>query len=1099
MAASVPLSMPHALPTPVPLAHSVSSIPFGAPVPASQRRRLTRLVLDLPDTVMRNVPRPLQGITGLAAVGLIAGLTAWGLTALAKLEVVGLAIASLGLLFGGVATVALLKREGKGLGLPLAALAVNLQALIVAVVAAVAAPPAEADNPAPRPQPANTAIQQLRQSLKDPDQKERLHAAFAVGELARDLSKTVLELMALLHDGQRNVRAAAAESLGLIGPQARIAYAILADVNRSDNDEIVRNKSKEAMKKIGPPTGSDVAAMMEVFADKKAPKQMRGAAALTLALIGNDARATVPALEEALNESDPAVRVSAAQALWVLVGRQAEGLTAVLIAGLKDFDPTVRAQAAQALIAMRGEAKDAAGALEVALGDADTLVRLRAAVALGNIGPAAKAQVPKLVDTLRDKDYKVRIYAALALWVIARQREGVPILCDALKTQDPLLRQMAAKGLHTICKEAKASQMPFVEKDAKAGKVSIASAVPTLIDALKDNDKDVRGLAALTVGVIGKDAQEAVQPLMAALKHSDPNFRVEVAFALSGIGEAAKPAIPVLKDALHGDRDNNVKVYAAQALWVIERRADDIVPTLIKVLEDRDGQVRARAAFALGMLRGEAKAAVPQLNDALKDGNPSLRLAAATALGKIGPPARVAYPTLDHLTKDDHAEIKKAASTAMKEIGRPQKTDVQTLLIPALKNDNPQYRMAATVCLWMLYREAREAVGPLSELLTDPDENVRGTAAFALGAIGTEAAPAVPALIKALKHQTDETLRYRAAYALGEIGPAAKKAVPALQLALDDKKPAVRFHAAQALWTIDKQALEVVPTLTKLLEEKELDAAFLAEAIVTLTEIGTKSSSDAKLADMLRTKTVPALARILGDGDQVLQLTAIGALGSIGVQGREAVPRLIEMLAESDAEIRLACIEALVKIGTAEKEAKVGIRAKTAFAALEFAYKIDRNAQVRNAANLAMLKLGRPGAADVPELASLAGDKNQTLPFRVAAAQVLGLIGPEAKPHVELVSKLLTTDDPNVRALTAAALADLGPDGKAAIAPLLQALKDEDAYVRVAVVQALGDIGQFFPPMVEPALRAVFLNAQELDAVREAAAKALQKITLPAK
>jgi predicted Zn finger-like uncharacterized protein len=1083
---------------PLLLAQSVTASVPGKPRALSPPRRgLTRLVLDLPDTVMRNVPKPLQGITAVAIAALVVGLAAWALGNWAKLEIVGIALAVVGLIFGAVATVALVNRHERGVGLPVAALLVNLQALVIATVGAVAGPPEDTVTPANRPLAAGTVITRLRQQLKDSEPRERLQAAFSLVELARDLNKSTLDLMALLKDPQKDVRAAAAEALGLIGQQARIAYPALEEANRTDGDANVRTKAREAMKKIGQPGLSDVAVMIDSFSDRKQPRQARAAAALVLGLIGAEARVAVPALEEGLQDPDAMVRVSAVQALWQLAGRQQEGLVDVLVGGLKDFDAGVRAQAAYALIAMRNDARDAAPALEIALADSDAKVRWHAAMALWAIGPAANAQVSKLLEALRDADAKVRLSSAMALWAIGRHKDGVPVLCEILKypdkNSDPTIRVSAAKGLHTICKEAKANQLPFVE-GPKGAKVSLASAVPALIEAIKDQDGDVRGLAVLTLGVIGKDAAAAVHPLIRALDQGDVALRWEIAFALGDIGDAARPALRALTQALN-ERDNTVRVFAAEAIYKIEHRPSDVVPTLVSVLKDRDGTVRARAAKALGNMGEQARPALPDLNAALKDANPSLRLAAATALGKIGPPAVVTYPTLDQLAKDDNQpEIKKAAGTAMRLIGAPKKNDVKSVLIPALKDGNASYRAAAAVCLWMLFHEARSAVGPLSEALSDVDPTVRGTAAFALAAIGPEAAPAVPLLIKALKSQGDEMLRVRAAYALGEIGPGAKEALGPLREALDDKKPSVRLHAAQALWAIDPKAEQVVPALTRLLEEKELDTSLLVAAVETLSKIGSKGPPDVELIKLLRTKAVPALTQIIGDSDEALQLSAISALGALGVEGREGVAKLIDMLREADSQTRLAAIDALVKIAAAEKEAHVAVRAKTAFAALAFIAKVDSNQTVARAANMAMTRIGQPVGADVPGLLEVAGDKNQPLLYRASAAQVLSLVGQDAKGHVEAMCKLLTTDQAAVRMLVADALGALGPDGKTAIAPLLQALKDDDVIVRVAVVQALGDIGQFYPPLVEAALRGAFLNQQEAAPVHEAAAEALQKL-----
>ena len=79
----------------------------------------------------------------------------------------------------------------------------------------------------------------------------------------------------------------------------------------------------------------------------------------------------------------------------------------------------------------------------------------------------------------------------------------------------------------------------------------------------------------------------------------------------------------------------------------------------------------------------------------------------------------------------------------------------------------------------------------------------RSNAAFAITEIaidvtGPAAAPAVPALIEALKDPY-AAVRYRVAFALGAIGPAASAAIPALTEALDDNNDDVAFIAKKAL------------------------------------------------------------------------------------------------------------------------------------------------------------------------------------------------------------------------------------------------------------------------------------------------------------
>ena len=96
------------------------------------------------------------------------------------------------------------------------------------------------------------------------------------------------------------------------------------------------------------------------------------------------------------------------------------------------------------------------------------------------------------------------------------------------------------------------------------------------------------------------------------------------------------------------------------------------------------------------------------------------------------------------------------------------------------------------------------AVRPLAIALKDKNEDVRESAAVALGRIGSAAEKAVPALIEALKDK-DSWVRYYAAEVLGKIGPGASEAVPALTKALKDDDKKVRSAAKEALKQIQKK------------------------------------------------------------------------------------------------------------------------------------------------------------------------------------------------------------------------------------------------------------------------------------------------------
>lgn len=101
------------------------------------------------------------------------------------------------------------------------------------------------------------------------------------------------------------------------------------------------------------------------------------------------------------------------------------------------------------------------------------------------------------------------------------------------------------------------------------------------------------------------------------------------------------------------------------------------------------------------------------------------------------------------------------------------------------------------------------AVPVLCELLSDPDDRVRGDALITLGGMGPEAKPAVPAFIATLRFGTNEYIagvRATAAWALGQVGPDARMAVPWLRQSLSDTNATMRRGAIEALEKIDPDA-----------------------------------------------------------------------------------------------------------------------------------------------------------------------------------------------------------------------------------------------------------------------------------------------------
>lgn len=97
---------------------------------------------------------------------------------------------------------------------------------------------------------------------------------------------------------------------------------------------------------------------------------------------------------------------------------------------------------------------------------------------------------------------------------------------------------------------------------------------------------------------------------------------------------------------------------------------------------------------------------------------------------------------------------------------------------------------------------------PLSEWIADlqsNDVNRQLMAAWAIGALGADAAPAIPALVDLLSSE-DPMLRLYCLSSLSSIGPAASSAIPRVQELLQDSNATVRSYAQMALQQIDDTA-----------------------------------------------------------------------------------------------------------------------------------------------------------------------------------------------------------------------------------------------------------------------------------------------------
>ena len=366
-----------------------------------------------------------------------------------------------------------------------------------------------------------------------------------------------------------------------------------------------------------------------------ADPKVRQGAAFALGKIGGEGGAAqaVDALTRALDDKDATVRDFAASGLGDVLTALGDGSASYwpttgkeLQAALKDGQPRVRRSAAYALGAFGPVAAPVRDELIAAAGDLSPIVRQNAAWALGRLGKeAGEDGVAQLSNLLKDDEPLVRRDALHALGEVGNPtaHSAVPAMLKTAGAEtDAVVRKAAVEALaHLVGKEDRdnaAELYPLLQdKDSETrfnaaivlgviGGREAVKALPTLVEALKDQDPHFQELAAAALQNLGPDAAPAVAALGDALTNAKaPKVRDNAALALAHIGPAAAEAMPQILQALQynetDDRYNTVRRYAAEALVNIKYPGViPAIPAVLKIVKaDPDGIVRQRCLWAL--------------------------------------------------------------------------------------------------------------------------------------------------------------------------------------------------------------------------------------------------------------------------------------------------------------------------------------------------------------------------------------------------------------------------------------------------------------------------------------------------------------------
>ncbi|MHB1426447.1 MAG: HEAT repeat domain-containing protein, partial [Gemmataceae bacterium] len=701
-----------------------------------------------------------------------------------------------------------------------------------------------------------TAYPTVIKAVNDEDVEVRCKALEALSRWVRKNEALIIPaLVRALKNPDAACRRQAAQGLEQAGRAAKsAAFAALLTALRDKENE-VQHAAIKALFALGPPDEADLPLLDECFADRSA--LVRHFAVFALESLGAKAASRIKVLDNALKDADPLVRQAAAEALGNL-GPHAKPALPALVHALQDAESAPLRQLAALALGRLGHEKGVLAALMGALVDKDGNVRSTVEAALKNLEPFGKRDVDDLLNALRSESGPTRVFALEALAQIgADARAAAPLLLPLLKATNLRERFGAAAVLAAIGPDAKAAvaaladalndkDLPPVEKGSASVRVA------------EDSKRVFRDLLKSTVWVVwqagyvsgGGSGWIVDVPLRLAITNAHvigDQKRVLVFFpAYDEKKELISTPEPYVRNVRQRGIEAEVLVFNDKrdlALLKVKQLPLDAQALVFAPKSAEPGEaVHAvgTAGINLPTLEGQlwqyTSGKVKQVSQAqysvLRTGARIRRAASIDATVLITQPS-VGGGDSGGPVVNDRLELVAVTSSLSATLGGGMELESPSI-------DVREVRFFLEEAYRSFGKRWHSSISTGASLVQVTESNYRLAIARALAKIGPDAAPAIPALCKALDHR-DVEVKKQVAIALGAIGPAAKTAVgdllnasvatdcreavveaigrigaaavPRLIKALEDFSPQIRLTAVMALEQIGPDAKEAITPL----------------------------------------------------------------------------------------------------------------------------------------------------------------------------------------------------------------------------------------------------------------------------------------------
>ena len=380
----------------------------------------------------------------------------------------------------------------------------------------------------------------LQNSQTDPAGHNHLAAsvAFALRRIGPDAWPQVLHLLRAARPATANYAASALEPLPGTQLNPELATQIRATLQVCNEDaQVALANALAGFRSTSSPNDSPLTPLLT-----SPSVRVRIAGGYAWAKSQSDPTPGLDVLASALNNPKTNLKTQSLEALGRLGGIAVSQLPQIAPL-LLDEHAEVRSAAAHALGIVRGPATASLvlPVLNQALDDGDPNVANAAAIAIARYGrEALRSLEPSLVHASASK----RWWAAYAIG----QLEGVPgavsALTRAFPNQPVAVRQVMVSAL------ARLAARP-IDSHGRRGRSPARSAIPTLVNALTDEDAVVRREAASALGQMGPEARSTASSLLPLVRDGNASVRRSAIFALEDVGYQTTEILPGLMEILN--------------------------------------------------------------------------------------------------------------------------------------------------------------------------------------------------------------------------------------------------------------------------------------------------------------------------------------------------------------------------------------------------------------------------------------------------------------------------------------------------------------------------------------------------------------------